>query len=76
MTPKTSRPIITLKNSVCFLLLLFPFAGMAQNKPVHLAPIITGKIIDGQTRLPIPSATIIILHKDSSVASQTIRGNG
>jgi len=72
MTPKTSRRIESLKNSVYFLLLLFPFTGIAQNKPGPINPILQGKIIDGQTRQPIPSATIIVLHKDSSVATQTI----
>ena len=71
MTSKTSRRIEGLKKSVYFLLLLFPFAGIAQNKPGPIT-ILTGKIVDGQTKQPIPSATIIVLHKDSSVATQTI----
>jgi iron complex outermembrane receptor protein len=72
MILKTSRRIESLKNFVYFLLLLFPFAGIAQNKPGPISPILTGKIIDGQTHQPIPSATIIVLHKDSSVATETI----
>ena len=71
MTSKTSHRIEGLKKSVYFLLLLFPFAGIAQNKPGPIT-ILTGKIVDGQTKQPIPSATIIVLHKDSSVATQTI----
>ena len=72
MILKTSRRIESLKNPVLFLLLIFPFAGIAQNKPGPIGPILTGKIIDGQTKQPISSATIIVLHKDSTVAAETI----
>jgi iron complex outermembrane recepter protein len=54
------------------LLIFFPFVVVAQNRPHPGSSILAGKIIDGQTRQPIPSATIILLRKDSSVVTETI----
>ncbi len=40
-------------------------------------PTLTGKIIDGETSQPIPSATVVLLHPDSTVISEVIsRGDG
>ena len=66
MTSKTSHRLYLLP------LFLFPFFGVAQNTPHAGTSVLTGRIIDGETRQPIHAATIALLRRDSSVAAQVI----
>ena len=63
-----------MKHYTYTLLLLFPFFAVAQTQtnPQPGPSTLSGKIIDGQTKQPIPSATITLLRKDSSVAAHVI----
>jgi iron complex outermembrane receptor protein len=72
MTAKTSRNIPAGKYYIYTLFFLCPFLGLAQSKPHPGAFILTGKIIDGQTRQPVRSATVALLRRDSSVETENI----
>jgi iron complex outermembrane receptor protein len=61
------------KHYLYLLLFLFPFFAVAQTKPLHPgSATLSGKVVDGQTKQPIHAATVILMHKDSSVASEVI----
>ncbi len=72
MSSKTSRRLPAGKNHLFILLFLFPFIAVAQSKPIGGGSLLTGKVIDGESKLPIHAATIALLRKDSSVAAQVI----
>jgi iron complex outermembrane receptor protein len=61
-----------MKKYLYIVLFLFPLSAIAQSKPHPAVPILSGKIIDGQTKQPIPTATVSLLRKDSSVAARVI----
>ncbi|GGA88248.1 outer membrane beta-barrel family protein [Puia dinghuensis] len=62
-----------MKHYISTLLIFFPFFAVAQVRPQqHSLSTLTGKVIDGDTKQPIQSATIVLLRKDSSVAAQVI----
>lgn len=54
------------------ILFLFPFVSIAQTHPHPAGVILTGKVIDGQTKQPIHAATVALLRRDSSIAAQVI----
>lgn len=54
------------------LLLLLPILSIAQPKPHSASPVLTGRVIDGDTKQPIHAATIALLRKDSTVAAEVI----
>jgi iron complex outermembrane receptor protein len=56
------------------LLFFLPVVAGAQTKsPAHPGgPILSGKIIDGETKQPIQQATVVLLRKDSSIAAEVI----
>jgi len=58
------------KKYVYLLLSLLPVFAVAQNRPG--VPTLTGKVVDGETKQPIHAATVVLLHKDSSVAAEVI----
>jgi outer membrane receptor protein involved in Fe transport len=49
-----------------------PFFSVAQTHPQPAGVQLTGKVIDGQTKQPIHAATVALLRKDSSIASEVI----
>ena len=51
---------------------LFPLFVVAQSKPHPGSSTLSGKIIDGKTKQPIPTATVTLLRRDSSVAARVI----
>ena len=61
-----------MKHYLYTLLFLLPFFAVAQLKPHPGSTILSGKIIDGKTKQPIPTATVTLLRKDSSVAARVI----
>lgn len=55
------------------LFFLFPLFAAAQTRPHASGPsILSGKIIDSKTKQPIPTATVALLRRDSSVVAQVI----
>jgi iron complex outermembrane receptor protein len=61
------------KHYLYYFLLIIPSFAVAQTKPLHPgSTTLSGKVIDGQTKEPIHAATVILMHKDSSVASEVI----
>ena len=63
-----------MKHYTFTLLLLFPLFAAAQTqiKPHPVSSVLSGKIIDGKTKQPIPTATVTLLRRDSSVAARVI----
>src|ERR1700744_5001462 len=70
MRSNTSRRLPA--GSLFILLFLSPFLAVAQSKPNGSGTLLTGKVIDGESKLPIHAATIALLRKDSSVAAEVI----
>jgi iron complex outermembrane recepter protein len=62
------------KHYLYGLLFFLPIIAGAQTKsPAHPAgPILTGTIIDGETKQPIHAATVVLKRKDSTVAAEVI----
>lgn len=60
------------KKYLSVLLFLLPILADAQTKPHPGGAVLAGNIIDGDTKQPINSATVVVLRKDSSVAGQVI----
>src|SRR5579872_5016403 len=58
--------------SIITLFFLLPFIVAAQSNPHPGGSMLTGKVIDGETKQPIHAATVTLLRKDSSVAAQVI----
>jgi outer membrane receptor protein involved in Fe transport len=54
------------------LLFLLPILSFAQSKPHPASGSLIGQIIDGDSKQPIHAATVVLLRKDSSVASEVI----
>ena len=61
-----------MKHYLYTLLVFVPFLAVAQVKPHPGGPILTGKVIDADTKQPIHAATVVLLRRDSSVASEVI----
>ena len=61
-----------MKKYLSVLLFLLPVLADAQTKPHPGGAVLAGNIIDGETKQPINSATVVVLRKDSSVAAQVI----
>ena len=62
-----------MKKYLSFLLFFLPILAEAQQaKPHPGGAILSGKIIDGESKQPIHAATVVILRKDSSVAAEVI----
>lgn len=62
-----------MKKYLPFLLFLLPVLATAQTaKPHQGGAILSGKIIDGDSKQPIHSATVVVLRKDSSIAAEVI----
>jgi iron complex outermembrane receptor protein len=72
MSSMICRNVAAVKYFIYAFLFLCPLFAIAQNRSHTEESILTGKVIDGETRQPIPSATIILLHQDSSVVTETI----
>ncbi len=68
----TIRKTTAGKYFIYALLFLCPLFAVAQIRSHPDESTLTGKVIDGETRQPIPSATIILLHQDSSVVTESI----
>ncbi len=66
------HPIFPLRHFVYALMSLWPVCALAQIRSHPDESTLTGKIIDGETRQPIPSATVVLLHQDSTVVSEVI----
>jgi iron complex outermembrane receptor protein len=61
------------KHYLYYFLFIIPSFAVAQTKPLHPgSATLSGKVVDGQTKQPIHAATVILMHKDSSVASEVI----
>ncbi len=58
------------------IVLLLPILSIAQSKPHSMTAVLTGKVIDGDTKQPIHAATIALLRKDSTVAAEVISQPG
>ena len=63
-----------MKKYLYILLFFLPIVAGAQTKsaPHSGGAILSGKIIDGDSKQPVSAATVVILRKDSSVAAQMI----
>jgi iron complex outermembrane receptor protein len=59
------------KHYLYTLLVLSPFLAVAQVN-THSGHVLTGKIIDADTKAPIRAATVVLLRRDSSVAGEVI----
>ncbi|HEV3325795.1 MAG TPA: TonB-dependent receptor [Puia sp.] len=68
----TIRKVPAGKYFIYALLFLCPLFAVAQNRSHPDESTLTGKVIDGETRQPIASATVILLHQDSSVVTEVI----
>jgi iron complex outermembrane recepter protein len=72
MTPLTIPKASAGKYLIYALLFLCPMFAVAQIRSHPDESTLTGKIIDGETRQPVPSATIVLLRQDSTVVSEVI----
>src|SRR5882757_1407487 len=67
MAHRNSRRVTTGAFFLLAFIFFSPFYSIAQNKAS-----LTGKVIDGQTKQPIHAATVLLLHKDSTVAAEVM----
>ena len=72
MARRTNPKAFVSKYLIYALLCLCPVFAMAQIRSHPDESTLTGRVIDGDTRLAIASATIVLLHPDSSIVSQVI----
>ncbi|HLX66224.1 MAG TPA: carboxypeptidase regulatory-like domain-containing protein, partial [Puia sp.] len=61
-----------MKSFIYALLCLSPIFAVAQIRSHPDESTLTGKIIDGETHQPIPAATIVLLHQDSTIVSEVV----